>query len=104
MPRTSTSSHVFVCTSAIPPELGPSCGAAGGRQILDRLPFLLAERGLAGIRVTACGCLGACGEGANLVVYPEGVFYKNVTLDNLVELVEQHFVRGVPLAELVVAS
>jgi (2Fe-2S) ferredoxin len=104
MPYSSSSTHIFVCTSSLPPELGPSCGAASGAQILDRLPFLLAEQGLSGIRVTACGCLGACGEGANLVVWPEGVFYKGVTLDNLAQLVEQHFVVGEPLAELVVAS
>ena len=53
--------------------------------------------------MTACGCLGACGTGANLVIYPEGTFYKGVTPSNIEALVEQHFVVGKPLEELVAA-
>ena len=88
----------------MPPELGPSCGAASSGRILDKLPFLLAKFGLSDVRVTSCGCLGACGGGANLVIYPEGVFYRGVTVDNLEELVEKHFISRQPLKELVVAS
>jgi len=71
---------------------------------LDKLPFLLAKLGLRDVRVTGCGCLGACGGGANLVIYPEGVFHRHVTVENIEELVEQHFIAGSPLKELVVAS
>lgn len=103
MPETSTKTHIFVCTSDLPPQIAPSCGANGGRQILDLLPFLLGRAGVRGVRVTACGCLGACGTGANLVIYPEGTFYKGVTPSNIEALVEQHFVVGKPLEELVAA-
>lgn len=95
--------HIFVCTSSLPPEVAASCGLEGGK-VLNALPFILAEQGLRGVRVTSCGCLGHCGGGASLVVYPEGVFYQGVTCEQLPELIQKHFVVRRPMAELVVAS
>ena len=103
MPAPPSQAHIFVCTSDLPPQVAPSCGANGARKILDLLPFLLARAGVEGVRVTACCCLGACGSGANLVIYPEGTFYKGVTPGNIEVLVETHFVQGKPLEALVVA-
>ena len=44
----------------------------------------LAERGLKGkVRANRAGCLDQCEHGPNIVVYPEGVWYGNVTASEI---------------------
>ncbi len=60
------------------------------------------NRGLADeIKITRTGCLGPCEEGPVIVVYPEGTWYKAVTLDDVAELVESHILGGKPVKRLV---
>ena len=42
----------------------------------------LLERRASGVLVTACGCLGPCFDGPNAVVYPDGVWYGNLTVED----------------------
>ena len=44
-------------------------------------------------RVTACGCLGPCFDGPNAVVYPDGVWYGGLTVDDASALVD-HLIHG----------
>lgn len=61
----------------------------------------LAARGLNHrIRANAAGCLDACEHGPTVVVYPEGVWYGGVTLEDVPELVEEHLVGGRPIERL----
>jgi (2Fe-2S) ferredoxin/ubiquinone/menaquinone biosynthesis C-methylase UbiE len=69
---------------------------------IEALRQEVAARGLADeVQITTCGSLGACERGPNLVVYPEGVWYSGVRLEDVGELVESHFVQGRPLDRLV---
>jgi (2Fe-2S) ferredoxin/ubiquinone/menaquinone biosynthesis C-methylase UbiE len=86
--------HVFVCEQQ-KPEGAPCCAARGGRQVLDALRAEVAARGLADrVQVTACGSLGLCERGPNMVVYPEGVWYSGVTAGDVPEIVRSHFELG----------
>ena len=92
--------HVFVCDQQ-KPEGAPSCGARGGLAVIEALRREVAARGLEGqVQVTACGSLGLCESGPNLVVYPEGTWYGGVTPADAAELVEEHFRNGRPVARL----
>jgi (2Fe-2S) ferredoxin len=53
------------------------------------------------VAVTACGCLGPCFDGPNIVVYPEGIWYAGVTLADVPELVASHMLAGRPVSRLV---
>ena len=55
---------------------------------------LLARR--ASALVTPCGCLGPCFDGPNAVVYPDGVWYGNLTPDDAPALAA-HLVDGTVL-------
>lgn len=93
--------HVFVCTQE-KPEGAPSCSAHGSAEVLDRLRAEVAAQGLADrVQVTACGSLGLCRWGPNLVVYPEGTWYCGLTPEDIPELVRQHFGEGRPVERLV---
>ena len=55
------------------------------------------ERNATDVLVTPCGCLGPCFDGPTAVVYPDGVWYGALTVDDAPGLV-QHLTEGKPLA------
>jgi (2Fe-2S) ferredoxin len=75
------------------PCAGPRCGAENGDQFRARLKELLPDRKSLGVRVSSTSCQGLCVHGPNLIVYPEGVVYHRVGLDDLARIVDGH-VRG----------
>ncbi len=84
--------HVFICTNDkdAPKK---SCGSVHGNQLVDAFKEQLKERGLLQeIRAQKSGCLDCCALGPTMVVYPEGVFYGNVQLTDVQEIVEKHLV------------
>lgn len=92
--------HVFVCSQQ-KPEGVPCCGERGGAQLLEELRREVHLRGLDGeVQATACGSLGLCEHGPNMVVYPEGTWYSGVTLADIQEIVRSHFQEGVPVKRL----
>jgi len=93
--------HVFACDQQ-KPEGVPCCAARGSGQVLEALRREVAARGLEDeVQVTACGSLGLCEHGPNLVVYPEGVWYSGVTEADVPEIVRSHFELGTPVEALV---
>src|ERR1017187_3810123 len=96
--------HVFVCDQQ-KPEGVPCCAARGSGQGLDALRREVAARGLVDtVQVTACGSLGLCERGPNLVVYPEGTWYSGVTAADVPEMVRSHFQEDTPVERLVCAD
>jgi (2Fe-2S) ferredoxin/2-polyprenyl-3-methyl-5-hydroxy-6-metoxy-1,4-benzoquinol methylase len=92
--------HVFACEQQ-KPEGAPCCAARGGARVLEALRREVGMRGLVDVvQVTACGSLGLCEHGPNLVVYPEGVWYSGVTEADVPEIVRSHFQEGAPVARL----
>jgi len=88
--------HVFVCINerAADNPKG-SCKWKGGVDVRDRLKAELSARGLSKvIRANNAGCLDQCEHGVTIVVYPEQVWYGNVTVDDIAEIVETHLVGG----------
>jgi (2Fe-2S) ferredoxin/SAM-dependent methyltransferase len=93
--------HVFVCDQQ-KPEGVPCCAAHGSVQVLETLRREVVARGLEDeVQVTACGSLGLCEHGPNMVVYPEGIWYSGVTAADVPEIVRSHFQQGTPVEALV---
>ncbi len=95
--------HVFVCTQGRPPgHPRGSCAEKGCAAVMDEILFQFQQRQcFDSVRITATGCLGPCGQGPNVLVYPEGVFYCNVGKEDVNELFERHFIGGEPVRRLV---
>lgn len=92
--------HVFICINQkeVPKK---SCGELHGLALVDAFKVALKERDLSvEIRAQKTGCLDVCGRGPALVVYPEGVFYGNVQLEDVEEIVVSHLVNDVPVERL----
>lgn len=94
--------HVFICTQARPAgHPRGSCGEKGASQLWEAFLNELETRQLFDtIALTNTGCLGPCSVGANVLVYPEGIMYGNVTPADVAEIFESHLVGGTPLARL----
>src|SRR5450759_1957119 len=93
--------HVYVCDQQ-KPEGAPCCAARGSVQVLEALRREVVARGLEDeVQVTACGSLGLCEHGPNLVIYPEGTWYSGVSPADVPEIVRSHFEENTPVARLV---
>jgi NADH:ubiquinone oxidoreductase subunit F (NADH-binding)/(2Fe-2S) ferredoxin/Pyruvate/2-oxoacid:ferredoxin oxidoreductase delta subunit len=80
---------------------GSGCVSAGALKIKDKIQTVLQAKGLLNeINIIETGCMGPCDYGPVMIVYPEGVFYQKVTLDDIEELVEEHFVKGRPVKRM----
>ena len=96
--------HVFVCENRRPPDDPRGCCACKGSEaIRQALKEELKRRGLKGqVRANAAGCLDACAYGPSIVVYPEGVWYSRVRVEDVPEIVERHLIGGEPVARLMI--
>ncbi|MCS7262597.1 MAG: ferredoxin [Aquificaceae bacterium] len=98
--------HLFVCVNQRPPghPMG-SCTDKGGREIYSKLmeKIQMDPELFMSTVVTPTGCLGPCGMGATLVVYPEGVWYGNVKPSDVEDIVQSHLKGGQPVERLVVS-
>jgi len=87
--------HVLVCVS------GSTCPDQGGVQVHAALKELAKARlGKTRVRVSKSGCLAQCGHGPMVVVYPEGVWYAHVRVEDVPEIVDEHLVHGRPVERL----
>ena len=94
------SRHVLVCT-------GGFCSPdRAGRALYALLPTLLEREGLlfgpGRVKRGETPCLGVCGGGPIVVVYPEGVWYGNVTPALLERIVTEHLLKGNVIEEALI--
>lgn len=94
--------HVFVCTSSrINGQQKGYCFSKDAVSIVQSFMEEIENAGLTDdVMVTNTGCFGICSQGPIVVVYPENVWYKEVTVDDVPEIVESHFQNGVKVDRL----
>lgn len=96
--------HIFVCENSRPKE-HPRGSCDPDREEALRALFKqeVRARGLrATVRANRSGCLDQCEHGPVVVVYPEGVWYGGVTLEDVGEIMDQHIQGGSPLQRLLI--
>lgn len=81
-------SHVLVCVD-------PECLEKGAHEVIDAIQDELVSQGLIDeVQVLETSRIGACSQGPEIMVYPEGVHYGALTVDDVPFLVEEHFLKG----------
>jgi sirohydrochlorin ferrochelatase/(2Fe-2S) ferredoxin len=87
--------HVLVCGNA-------DCVDRGSIGVLESIRHSVQSSGRArDIRVTRTGCMGRCGEGPTVAVYPDGVWYRSVREADAPEIVREHLLEDRLVARLV---
>jgi len=98
--------HVFVCGNQRP-EGHPRgcCDPTASGDLHRAFKTQLAQIGIqAKVRSNKAGCLDQCEHGPTVVVYPEGVWYGNVTLADVDEIIQSHIVGERPVERLRIAD
>lgn len=94
--------HIFVCTSCrINGQQKGFCYSKDSVNVLQKFMEAIEDNDLSGeVMITNTGCFGICDKGPIAVVYPEGIWYGNLTEDDVEKIVEQHIMDGIPVEEL----
>ena len=80
--------HVLICG-------GTGCTSSNSVKISDLMKEELVKAGIADeVKVVLTGCFGLCALGPIMIVYPEGVFYSAVKVEDVPEIVSEHLVKG----------
>jgi len=78
-----------------------SCFDSGTMNIKAAFEEELKRRGLEKeIRIVLTGCSGYCAHGPVMVVQPDNIFYQSLTVEEVPNLVEEHFLKGRPYQKL----
>jgi (2Fe-2S) ferredoxin len=88
--------HIFVCTSNRPNGTQKGlCHQKSSVKVIEKFMQEIEDRDLTGdCMVNNTGCFGICSRGPIAVVYPEGVWYGNLTEEAVEEIVEKHIEGG----------
>ena len=94
--------HVFVCATQRPDgHPRGSCGQRGCSEVVDEFTRQWMQRQLIPqVLVTPSSCIGPCGMGPNVLVYPEGILYSNVTKADVAEIFDEHLLGDKPVERL----
>ena len=85
--KTVYQKYIFVCENARESE---ACCMPEGQIIREALKEKIKTMGLASqIRVSRSGCLDVCKDGPNVMLFPEGRWFKKVTLEDTQSIVNE---------------
>jgi (2Fe-2S) ferredoxin len=94
--------HIFVCGNVREPGHPRRCCDPTGRQALrEAFRRELRLAGLGGmVRANHSGCLDQCEHGPTVVIYPQGVWYGPVRMEDVPRIVERTIVGGEVIHDL----
>lgn len=86
--------QVLVCA-------GTGCSIGNSGALIDAFRAEIKSMGLENeVSVLRTGCLGLCGVGPNVSIYPDNIIYKSVKVEDVKEIVMEHFYKGRPVHRL----
>lgn len=88
--------QVLVCA-------GTGCSIGNSSALVKKFEEEIRSFGLEKeVSVKKTGCLGLCGVGPNVSIYPDNIIYKTVQIDDVAEIVQEHFYKGRPVKRLMI--
>ncbi len=56
------------------------------------------------VRISKTGCLGRCGMGPCIVIYPDDIWYRYTSIEDIDEIIEGHLIKGVRVTRLALSA
>jgi (2Fe-2S) ferredoxin len=97
-------SHIFVCCNQREPgHKRGCCDPEGAEALRDCFKAELKTRKLGPlVRANSAGCLEQCEYGPTVVIYPQGIWYGNVTAADVPRILDETVIGGRVLADLAI--
>ncbi len=93
--------HVFCCTNKRPDGHPTGCCASkDAERLRNYLKARVKELGIPDTRVNASGCLDRCHLGPVLVMYPEGIWYRPKSIDDIEKILQNHILNNAIVRDL----
>ncbi len=87
--------HIFMCTNRRKPGHRRGCCAENDAEdIRNYMKAKAKQLGIENIRVNSAGCLDRCEIGPNVLIYPEGVWYRCASFEDVDEILQTHVIEG----------
>src|SRR6056297_770720 len=81
-------SHIMVCG-------GTGCVSSDSEKLITLLNEKISAAGYEKeVNVIRTGCFGFCGQGPIVKIHPDNVFYVQVKLEDVADIVEEHIIKG----------
>ncbi len=99
------SHHLLLCAS---PKKALCCTSDKGLKSWEKLKQVLHELNLENpsrpegvVLRSKVDCLRVCTNGPILLIWPDGIWYKNVSPQLIEEIVKKHLLKGIPLSKYI---
>ena len=77
--------HILVCSSfRASGEIKGKCNKKGSADLIPYIESEILDRGMDAL-LTSTGCMKQCDSGPVMVIYPENLWYGNVTSEDIVD-------------------
>ncbi|MBF0520649.1 MAG: NAD(P)H-dependent oxidoreductase subunit E [Nitrospirae bacterium] len=74
---------------------GSSCSTRGSLKLKETFEKELKQRNLdSEVSIYVTGCNGFCTQSPLLTLYPGGIFYESLTPEDIIQIIEQHILKG----------
>ncbi len=94
VPSATEKAHIMMCG-------GQGCISSKCTDVVDAMKESLQKNGLADkVRIVLTGCMGPCDMGPVAIVYPDATFYRKLKPKDAEAIVEEHIMKGTPVARL----
>ena len=95
--------HIFVCINKRDAALQKkSCGDLGLKIRNKFIEELKKENLLHEVRANKSGCLASCASGPTVVIYPDQIWYKNVRVEDVSEIIQETIIKNKILDRLTI--
>ena len=98
--------HIFICCNQRSPgHARGCCDPSGSERLRNAFKAEVERRGLTPlVRANKAGCLDQCELGPTVVIYPQGIWYGHVQLEDVPRIIDETIVGGKILDDLLIAD